>query len=180
MPQPLPPVTIKVRRVDSLQHHSLNDGDMAQQLDDAVHMLMHAYRKVSRGRFDKQLQSEGTYFLISQLAVRLIGSGSSLRGYVVFVWREHLRRRGTVPYPNELFGRRAVNAWLPQYLKRARQVLPATTYRPTPERRSAYQERFKRGSTEVLRVHAQFRERGDGAAAGRSRSSVARRKPHET
>lgn len=119
-----------------------------QDLDALVVEAVRAFVDASAGRNARQLLAKyrGEWYGAMRVAVGLMRQGG-LRpsAFVRFVYGRVRILRGRAPYPQEVFARKAVEAWTSEYQRRAVNFLRTAHYEAAPDRRRDYESRFLLG-----------------------------------
>lgn len=78
-------------------------------------------------------------------AWRVLDAGGDPALFVSYVVRQTWARKRRRPFWSQVFGRKAVEAWLPEFLPRMREHAQAerVAYEASPERRAEYAERMR-------------------------------------
>jgi hypothetical protein len=122
-------------------------GSGANSVDVVVVDLVWAYRKAAGERLGfglvKKYRTTWRKMLTST-AEKLRALDISPDAYVSHVVVQFRKLRGRLPFPQQVFGPKAVDGWMRSYLAASPGEIRPLVYKATDERRRAYALRFRR------------------------------------
>jgi len=122
--------------------------------------LVDGYLVASKGLFKSTMMrhcKQGDWSAAMYKAARRISAaGVSARLFVSFVVDSNKKLRGGIPYPEQVFGERAMRAWMQKYLRAGANVMGVQSYSITEERRRMYWERMRLGQQYKIPVQSRL------------------------
>ena len=125
--------------------------------EDTEKIAVRAYADSGGGQYMGALmryKHEGHWDGMMALAFEMLGqAGVSVDSFVHFACEKAQASRGSFPYPEQVFGLRALRAYLAEYRREGVEATGAPTYRASAERKKLHKERMLALGLPPLPVH---------------------------
>jgi hypothetical protein len=113
-------------------------------------MLIEQYLVCGFGTYAKQVRDPKFNNMLRLAVWGLRKANVSLRGFVKYVCAGFLKRSGEFPYPAQVFGQKAIAAWLPRYTRNEAGFIEVAAVKLTRAQIAARELEWRRRRCEYL------------------------------